>query len=299
MKRKVFGTILLSLALASTNCIYAEETIIPSETQIEEVQTENVTDVPDIIEIPEVNGSEALGDDVNQNQGMNGEQDENIFIDNQGEIGEGMVLLTLNSKIALVDGKEVELLTAPKVVNNTTLLPLRFVGEEVAGAAVSWDQETRTATLYKDGIEVVVVIGSKIAKVDGLECELTTEPIVENGTTLLPLRFISEAFNIKVEYNSETKEIKIDKGSQEEIPMTPNQAPIASFYFPETYIAGQQVSVVNTSTDPDGDQITEQLWSVLSGDKQVTNKELSNMFKTPKAGTYIIGLQVKDDKGYV
>ncbi len=301
MKRKVFGTILLSLALASTNCIYAEETIIPSETQIEEVQTENVTDVPDIIEIPEVNtdvnGSEILDEDVNPDQEIDGAQDENIFIDNQGEISEGMVLLTLNSKIALVDGKEVELLTAPKVVNDTTLLPLRFVGEEVAGAAVSWDQETRTATLYKDGIEVVVVIGSKIAKVDGLECELTTEPIVENGTTLLPLRFISEAFNIKVEYNSETKEIKIDKGSQEEIPMIPNQAPIASFYFPETYIAGQQVSVVNTSTDPDGDQITEQLWSVLSGDKQVTNKELSNMFKTPKAGTYIIGLQVKDDKG--
>ncbi len=54
---------------------------------------------------------------------------------------------------------------------------------------------------------------------------------------------------------------------------------------------------MSTSTDPDGDAITEQLWSVLSGDKTITNKELSNMFKTPKAGTYIIGLQVKDAKG--
>lgn len=327
MKRKLFSTILLSLTLASTNCLYAEETIQPqvhsesenennemiisdeviteeiskvhSETQLEDAENAE-TNISDL-EAADTNleTSDQIGETGQVTEEEKEEEQENT--PSTGEIAgelQNKVILTLNSKTALVDGEEVELLTAPKIVNDTTLLPLRFVGEQVVGAQVDWDSQNKTVTIKKDGIEVIVVIGSKIAKVDGLECKLLTEPVIENSTTLVPVRFISEAFNIKVDYDNQSKKITIDRGNLEEVVTpTPNTAPIASFYFPETYVAGQAVTAIDTSVDPDGDQITEKLWSVLSDGKVITNKELSNMFKTPRAGTYVIGLQVKDSKG--
>lgn len=312
MRRRLFSVVILSLAIASINCVYAEGIVDNSMLNATQSQTnEQVTDenvgaenqVQDSLEKENLKGEtikpvdpyvgEGEVEENNQIPPDSGEEeiktpettDEDLL---------NKVILTLNSKIALVDGKATELLTAPVVMEGTTLLPLRFVADQVVGANVGWNSETRTVTITKDGTEVIVTIGSKIAKVDGLELELLAAPMIDSNTTLVPLRFISEAFNISVNYNNEAKTITLDKGSQVQVP---NNAPIASFYFPENYVAGQTVTAVNTSTDPDGDAITEQLWSVLSGDKTLTNKELSNMFKTPRAGTYVIGLQVKDSKG--
>lgn len=312
MRRRLFSVVILSLAIASTNCVYAEG--IVDNSMLNATQSQNNEQVTD-----ENVGAENQVQDSLEKENLKGEAIKPVdpYV-GEGEVEENnqispdsgeeeiktpettdedllnKVILTLNSKTALVDGKATELLTAPVVMEGTTLLPLRFVADQVVGANVGWNSETRTVTITKDGTEVIVTIGSKIAKVDGLELELLAAPMIDNNTTLVPLRFISEAFNISVNYNNEAKTITLDKGSQVQVP---NNAPIASFYFPENYVAGQTVTAVNTSTDPDGDAITEQLWSVLSGDKTLTNKELSNMFKTPRAGTYVIGLQVKDSKG--
>lgn len=318
MKKRLFSTIILSLAIASTNCVYAEGLVDNSTLNLEQgemnevVTTENTKNEvqDDLVGISnageQTNSDDSSSTEEEQTDTQEGQTEGNNQI--PSDLGKedittpeatnedllNKVILTLNSKTALVDGEAIELLTAPVVIEGTTLLPLRFVADQVVGANVVWDSKTKTVTITKDGTEVVVTIGSKIAKVDGLELELLVAPMIDNDTTLVPLRFISEAFNISVDYNGETKTVTLNKGNQIQVP---NNAPIASFYFPENYVAGQTVTAINTSTDPDGDAITEQLWSVLSGDKTLTNKELSNMFKTPRAGTYVIGLQVKDSKG--
>ena len=334
MKARLFSTIILSLALVGTNCIYAEqlvdgdnsylEQLEINETSItEEIHTETEGQLNELKiakdEITNDNTDDKLVDDEIDEVEIKEEREEDIrkeensiLSDSEEEVPpiqeildenlKNKIVVTLNSKIAWVEGEPVELLTAPVVIKGTTLLPLRFVGEKVVGAQVNWDSATKTVTIIKDGTEVSVTIGSKIAKVDGLELELLAAPIIENDTTLVPLRFISEAFNIVVDYDNTTKTITLDKKISTDTPVDvpieiPNSAPNASFYFPQNYVAGQTVTAINTSSDPDGDTITEQLWSVFTGEKTITNKELSNMFKTPKAGTYTIGLQVKDAKG--
>lgn len=47
------------------------------------------------------------------------------------------ITLHIGSKITMVNGKEVDLTVAPQVVNNHTLVPLRFVGE-ASGKVVKW-----------------------------------------------------------------------------------------------------------------------------------------------------------------
>ena len=301
MNKRLLSALGLSLIMSS-QCLYAEDIASTTATQIEHainiddnaefevIQNENTVD-------PTLNNQNT---EIGQDTSVQGEE---VNTTDSTE-SNNKVILTLNSTKAIVNGQEHTLLTPPTVINGTTLLPMRFVADNVVGAKVEWDQVAKKVTMTKDGTEVTVTVGSKIATIDGLELELQVEPIIKNDTTLVPLRFISEAFDVLVDYNNQTKVITLDKNRQENAQdqnqgtvQIPNQAPIASFYFPEEFVAGQVVSAVSDSYDPDGDAIVDQLWAVVGAEKTLTNKELSNMFKTPRAGTYTIGLKVQDAKG--
>lgn len=210
---------------------------------------------------------------------------------------ENKVILTLDSKTAIVDGQKEALITPPKIVDGTTLLPMRFVAEKVVGATILWDQPTKTVTMIKGDRTVSVTIDSKTALVDGVPTELRVAPIIENNTTLVPLRFLSENFDVKVDYNAAERRITLDKSEQQAPVVIPNEAPVAAFSFPGSYIAGQVVTPVDASYDPDGDHIVSYLWAVVEDGKTTTTSNLSDIFKTPRAGTHKIGLKVKDSRG--
>ncbi|MNO71572.1 Sporulation-specific N-acetylmuramoyl-L-alanine amidase [compost metagenome] len=55
--------------------------------------------------------------------------------------------LVVNSDQALVDSNNVTLSAAPFLQSNTTMVPLRFVGEQM-GLKVSWDNSSKSAFLY-------------------------------------------------------------------------------------------------------------------------------------------------------
>ena len=57
--------------------------------------------------------------------------------------GAQQLSLTLDSKKAVVNGKQVSLDTAPVIAKQRMLLPLRFVGESL-GVTVGWDNSSRT-----------------------------------------------------------------------------------------------------------------------------------------------------------
>ena len=59
------------------------------------------------------------------------------------------IILTIGSKVAQVNGDDVELLTAPEVTNDRTMLPLRFI-TETFGADVGWEEETQRVTVVKE-----------------------------------------------------------------------------------------------------------------------------------------------------
>lgn len=56
------------------------------------------------------------------------------------------IQLVLDNKQASVNGNDTELSIAPKLINNSTYVPLRFVGE-VTGADVTWDGKDRLITI--------------------------------------------------------------------------------------------------------------------------------------------------------
>lgn len=60
--------------------------------------------------------------------------------------GDMVVQLGIGKKTAVVNGKMVELLTPPANINGRTMVPLRFVSENL-GARVNWDPAAGMITI--------------------------------------------------------------------------------------------------------------------------------------------------------
>jgi hypothetical protein len=103
-----------------------------------------------------------------------------------------------------VYGENVPFTNNPIVSDNRTLVPLREICNAM-GAEVVWDAKNQSITLTKDGITNTLFINKKIAnkKINGQIETITLDvpPKVVNNVTFVPLRYISESFDIKVAWN--------------------------------------------------------------------------------------------------
>ena len=63
--------------------------------------------------------------------------------------GDTVVSLTIGNEKANVNGNDVELDVAPTLVNDRTMVPVRFVSETL-GADVSWDDSTNTVIIESE-----------------------------------------------------------------------------------------------------------------------------------------------------
>lgn len=62
------------------------------------------------------------------------------------KLGETTVTLTINSKTAYKNGNSFSLLAAPQIIENRTLVPVRFIAESF-GLDVSWEASTKTVLI--------------------------------------------------------------------------------------------------------------------------------------------------------
>jgi hypothetical protein len=112
-----------------------------------------------------------------------------------------------------VNGKELKSDLPPVIKGGRVLIPVRAVVNAL-GAQVQWDEQNQIVTIIKDGRTVTLELGSKIAIVDGQEIPLDVPAGVENGRTIVPLRFIAQAFNSTVEWDDETGTVIIEEPEQ-------------------------------------------------------------------------------------
>lgn len=97
----------------------------------------------------------------------------------------------------------------PIIENDRTLIPLRAVVEAL-DSDVSWEAATKTITITKGDISIVMQIGSNIAVVNGVEKELDTAPAITKDRTMVPLRFITEEMQSVIEWDDASRTIIID-----------------------------------------------------------------------------------------
>ncbi|MCZ8521994.1 MULTISPECIES: copper amine oxidase N-terminal domain-containing protein [Paenibacillus] len=115
--------------------------------------------------------------------------------------------LTLGQNVLKVNNETLTV-EKPYVSNGATLVPLRVI-TTAFGAVLRWDSETRTVGLRSGDTSLSLQIDSTTATVNGLPEQLEAAPELQNGTTMVPLRFIAEKFGAQVAFDEATRTITI------------------------------------------------------------------------------------------
>lgn len=108
------------------------------------------------------------------------------------QIGNNGVVLNNENKI---------LDAAPLISQDRTMVPLRFIAEAF-GANVSWAQDTKTVTIVIDGKVLTMRINQDL---EGFGAA----PIISNGRTMVPIRYISEELGANVIWVPSTRTVAI------------------------------------------------------------------------------------------
>lgn len=108
-----------------------------------------------------------------------------------------------------VDGRPVKFEgTEAQYRQGRVLVPLRGVFEEM-GAEVRWNPSNRTVTAERDGRVVRLVIGDRTASIDGAPVMMDVPAQVVMGSTMVPIRFLSESLGADVGWNSSQRLVSI------------------------------------------------------------------------------------------
>ncbi|UJF34101.1 stalk domain-containing protein [Paenibacillus hexagrammi] len=98
----------------------------------------------------------------------------------------------------------------PVMIDGNAYIHIRPISESF-GAAVDWDHDSRTVTVSTDYSTVVCTVKMNIAYVDGQPVELDAPPVLLDGRTYVPLRFVSESLGLIVDWNAQAQTIQISK----------------------------------------------------------------------------------------
>lgn len=102
-----------------------------------------------------------------------------------------------------IDGIEVDFPDAkPYISNSRTLVPVRFVAEQL-GASIDWNGDTGTVVISKDNNSIELVIGSRELVSNGVTNTMDVAPVIADGRTMIPLRFVSEQLGVVVKWDVE------------------------------------------------------------------------------------------------
>lgn len=108
----------------------------------------------------------------------------------------------------LIDGVRLATSQAPVMIQGRVMLPMRAIFEAL-DAKVTWNQKAQTVTAVKDRTTIVLKINSKTATINKQSVKLDVPAKNLKGTTMVPVRFVSESLGEKVGWNSKTKTVSI------------------------------------------------------------------------------------------
>ena len=111
------------------------------------------------------------------------------------------IRIALNNNLLPLD-------TPPIITNDRTLVPMRAIFESL-GMEVTWNADTQTAIGEKPDLRVELSIGSDSAYINGEHVSLDAPAVIENGRTMVPVRFIAEASGADVSWDASMRIVRI------------------------------------------------------------------------------------------
>lgn len=112
-----------------------------------------------------------------------------------------------------VNGAASTMDVSPIIKESRTLLPIRFVTEAI-GANIQWFDTEKKVLINQGNTTIELWIGKNQARINGKSVPIDPDntsvmPLIINGRTMMPLRFIAENLGCKVEWIPEFNKVKI------------------------------------------------------------------------------------------
>lgn len=114
----------------------------------------------------------------------------------------GKIIVQINNPVMTANGEYLnidEAGTAPVIVNDRTVLPIRAIVEAMGGN-VGWNNDTRTVGIYYKDVNVEMSIDATEMKVNGKAVQMDVAPAIINERTMIPVRYITESLGGEVEW---------------------------------------------------------------------------------------------------
>ena len=108
-----------------------------------------------------------------------------------------IVVMSIGANKIVVNNEVKAIDAAPIVENGRTFVPFRALAEAF-GATVAFDEATQAVTAELNGTKVVMTIGSAEYTVNGEVKTADVAPFINGSRTMVPVRFVAEAFGINV-----------------------------------------------------------------------------------------------------
>ncbi|MGM9551753.1 MAG: copper amine oxidase N-terminal domain-containing protein [Clostridia bacterium] len=99
-----------------------------------------------------------------------------------------------------LDAEKIDFDVKPQIINGRTMVPIRAIFEKM-GAVVDWDGSTNTAVCTKDGTVVKMTVNSMDMYINNQITKMDVSPVVIEGRTLAPVRYVAEAFGGYVQWS--------------------------------------------------------------------------------------------------
>ena len=127
-------------------------------------------------------------------------------------------LATMPIKL-IMDGKDITSLSSPIIENGRTLVPIRFIAEELESEVI-WNEKDRTVAIEKDGTSVLLRIDSHLITYENGDKSYglsDVSPKIIDSRTYVPLRLVSNALGIGIEWDEANKFVSIDSSNKSDI----------------------------------------------------------------------------------
>lgn len=128
----------------------------------------------------------------------------------------------------ILDGKELALAKNTEVTNikGNVMVPLRIVAENLK-YKVEWQPKTKGIVIKNEGKTIALTVNQQQAVVNKKEVLLNVAPIIQNQSTIVPLRFVSEQMGLDVKWDNSNKIVHLAQ-PEKEVPSDTGNKPNSS-----------------------------------------------------------------------
>lgn len=109
----------------------------------------------------------------------------------------------------ILDGERLSFDVPPQVIGGSTMIPYSALTKKL-GATLSTDAKSKKLTVKRGSTTVELTVNSSSAVINGKSVKLDAKVVEKNGRTLVPLRFLGEAFGLWINWNNSTKTVNLE-----------------------------------------------------------------------------------------